>query len=71
MNEEVNYGVAMFAFLIQGKGKRTGISFGNAIREAYDCVNNKQNKKLVEEIEKHILSIRYDFNGKIQITYIS
>lgn len=69
MNETVNYGICIFGFLIQGKGEKSGITFGNAIREVYDCVNNTQNKDIVEQIEKHIVKIRYDFNGRISLTY--
>lgn len=69
MNEIVNYGITIFAFLIQGQGQKSGLQFGNAIREAYDCVNNTRNKETVEQIEHHIEKIRYDFNGKITLTY--
>lgn len=69
MNETLNHAISVFGFIIQGKGEKSGITFGNAIREAYDCKDNLKNKVLVEAIERHIVTIRYDYNGQIKLTY--
>lgn len=69
MNEICNLGIILFSFLIIGKGKMCGITFGDTIRKAYDCENNPKNKQMVEEIEKHIVSIQFDFNKMLHVEY--
>lgn len=69
MNEIVNYGIIIFAFLIVGEKEMTGLNFGSKIRAAYDCENDAKNKQIVEEIEKHIIKIHFGFNRVLSVTY--
>ena len=68
-NDDLDYAIDCFRFLILGDGEISGEDFANKIRKIFDCKHNLHNKNCANTIEKYIKTIVYQLTGSITICY--
>ena len=66
--ENIIDGVSSYRMAIKGKSEMSGIAFADECRKIW-TEQNILNAYYYKLFEKHIISVKYDYNGQISLRY--